>query len=108
MTYYVLRQVKPRGKSAMAHEATLTALAIAAATNNVEFGPYLEWSDPDADRGRGAEKWTDDIAHAKRFASFMDAMDCWKAQSTVVPFRPDGRPNRPLTAYSVEPVRIDE
>jgi len=108
MTYYVLRQISPPGKSALANEATTVALAAAAASGEVVQGPYLEWSDPDANDGAGDERWTNDRDKAKRFASFMDVMDCWKAQSRKRPFRSDGRPNRPLTAYSVSPERVDE
>lgn len=34
---------------------------------------------------------------ARQFASFADAAECWR---TSVGFRPDGQPNRPLTAFS--------
>lgn len=108
MSYYVLRQIAPPGKSARADEATAAALALAAVTGDVVTGPYLRSSDPDAFFGSGREEWTTDVAEAKRFVSFMDAMDCWKAQSRVRPWRSDGRPNRPLTAYSVQPQRIDD
>jgi hypothetical protein len=29
-------------------------------------------------------------------------LDLWQRPSTEVPLRPDGRPNRPLTAFTVE------
>ena len=45
---------------------------------------------------------TADKAKAKRFPSFADAMAAWKTQSAVIPFRPDGLPNRPLTMLSIE------
>jgi hypothetical protein len=108
MSYYVLRQIMPPGRSALAHEATALALTLAATAGTIQYGPYLQSSDPDAHLGQGDETWTDELSEAKRFATFMDAMDCWKAQSTLRPFRSDGRPNRPLTAYSVQPQRIDE
>jgi len=98
---YVIRQIRPQGKSALADQATLPALVAAQIENKVELGPYLEWSDPNAKDGLGDDGWTDDPAKAKRFPSFTAAMECWKAQSTVRPLRDDGRPNRPLTAYSV-------
>lgn len=98
---FVLRQISPPGKSALADEATAVALTIASVSNSVVIGKYLEWSDPNARRGRGDERWTDDPAKAKRFPSFQAAMDCWNAQSTKVPLRPDGKPNKPLTAFSV-------
>lgn len=108
MSYYVLRQISPPGKSARADQATAVALAQAAVTNSVVLGPYLEWSDPDARNGLGDDRWTDDLGNAKRFTNFLEAMNCWKAQSTIRPFRPDGRPNRPMTAYSVQPQRIED
>jgi hypothetical protein len=106
--YYVLRKISPPGKSALASEATALALTIAATQNAVVEGDYLEWSDPDARNGMGDDGWTPDLNRAQRFATFSDAMECWKAQSSVRPFRPDGRPNRPMTAYSVMPQRIEE
>ena len=106
--YFVLRLISPAGKSARADEATLEALTLAAIKGNVVKGPYLEWSDPDANRGMGAECWTDDRKKAQRFATVNEALACWKAQSLVRPIRPDGRPNRPLTAYSIETECIEE
>jgi hypothetical protein len=103
----VLRQIRPRGKSSLADEATAVALTTAMLNGDVELGPYLEWSDPDAKNGMGDERWTDDITKAQRFASFTGAMECWRAQSSVRPIRSDGRPNRPLTAYSVTPEKVE-
>lgn len=108
MSYYVLRQIHPSGKSALADEATAAALVQADLAGTLVRGKYLEWSDPNARNGMGDDRWTADLAKAKRFATFADAMECWKAQSLVRPLRPDGRPNRPMTAYSVTPERIDE
>jgi len=76
-------------------------LARASVFGNVVIGDYLEWSDPNAKFGLGDDRWTADIARAKRFPTFTAAMECWKAQSTLVPMRPDGKANRPMTAYSV-------
>jgi hypothetical protein len=98
---YVIRQISPPGKSARADEATAVALATAAVRGEVEIGRYLEWSDPNGNRGKGDDRWTTDIAKAQKFKSFHEAMACWTAQSTRIPFRPDGKPNKPLTAYSV-------
>jgi hypothetical protein len=104
---YVLRQIRPRGKSALADQATAAALVLAQIEENIELGPYLEWSDPDAKNGFGDDRWTEDVAKAKRFPSFAAAMECWQEQSTVRPIRPDGRPNRPMTAYSVTAERVE-
>lgn len=99
--HYVLRQVHPPGLSADAREATMLALATAVMKAEVIEGKYLEWHDVDAHGGRGADRWTSDVSKALRFNSFQDAMACWKQQSKKVPLRDDGKPNRPLTAYSV-------
>jgi hypothetical protein len=40
--------------------------------------------------------------HALRFSSFFDATECYKRQSIRTPLRPDGEPNRPLTAFTVQ------
>lgn len=109
MTYYVLRQVHPRGLDAIAksHDDVIT-LALAAAAGEMVHGDYLEWSDPDAKNGYGDDRWTTDLNRAQRFGSFSEAMECWKAQSRVRPLRDDGKPNRPMTAYHVTPERVEE
>ena len=58
-------------------------------------------ADPDAEDGRGVVTWTDDLATARKFASPFLAIEFWKQQSTVRPTREDGKPNRPLTAFTV-------
>jgi hypothetical protein len=103
---YVLRQIHPKGKSARANEATAVALTTATLKGELMMGQYLEWSDPNANDGFGDDRWTDDLAKAKKFGSFAEALECWKAESTIRPLRDDGRPNRPMTAYSVMPERI--
>jgi hypothetical protein len=65
-------------------------------------GQYLESFDPDAYGGRGYVTWTPELSKAMRFASVAEAFDMRKCQSAVRPLRPDGKPNRPLTAYIVE------
>lgn len=44
---------------------------------------------------------TDDPEKALLFAEPRDAMECWRKEHGM---RPDGRPNRPLTAFTVEAV----
>jgi hypothetical protein len=39
---------------------------------------------------------------AMTFADAGQAMAAWNSQSTRLPLRPDGRPNKPLTALTVE------
>lgn len=69
---------------------------------SVVDGQYLVECDVDARDGRGAVLATEDPAKARRFADVGEAMDYWRRVSTVLPLRPDGKPNRPLTAYTVE------
>jgi hypothetical protein len=69
-------------------------------------GEYLIEYDPDGDRPVGAYPTGRlitilDPSKAKRFPTFADAFAALKAQSTVTPLRPDGKPNRPLTALDV-------
>ncbi len=101
MSYLVIRQIHPQGKSARADEATTVALATAAVKGEVVTGKYLLWSDPDARNGLGDDSCTTDGTKAKRFATHAAAWECWRAQSKTRPIRDDGRPNRPMTAYSV-------
>jgi hypothetical protein len=107
MSEYVLRLINPPGKPAVAYEGVAGDLAVAAVSNEIEVGKYLEWSDPDAKHGMGDDRWTDDVAKAKRFPSFEAAMACWTATSRIRPRRPDGEPNRPMTAYSVSVEKLE-
>jgi hypothetical protein len=50
----------------------------------------------------GKVVWTPHANEAMKFDSFTDAFNCYRETSTTYPLRPDGKPNRPLTAHSVE------
>jgi hypothetical protein len=65
-------------------------------------GQYLRDWDLDANGGRGTSVWVPEIHKAAPFISLASAMEAWRAQCTSVPLRPDGKPNRPLTMYTVE------
>lgn len=65
------------------------------------IGSYLKAYNPDAYNGRGWSDWTFKLSDAMLFDSAIEALELWKTQSTVVPLRYDGKPNRPLTAFSV-------
>ena len=45
---------------------------------------------------------TTDHANARRFPSMAEAFEAWNTVSTMRPTRPDGEPNKPLTALTVE------
>lgn len=75
---------------------------------------YVERFDPKADARNGAQcMWfTPDIAKAKKFDRFYDAAEYWRM--TLVDadghalHRPDGRPERPLTAFHVNITEVPE
>lgn len=69
---------------------------------------YLESYDVNGDDGRGIVITTDDKSKALRFATTAEAMEAWRMQSTAVPLRHDGRPNRPLTAYHATFEAVDQ
>jgi hypothetical protein len=65
-------------------------------------GQYLESFDHEVFNGEGYGEFTPDPAKAKRFPDFAAAVLFWRRPSKVRPRRPDGEPNRPLTALTVE------
>lgn len=71
-------------------------------------GQYLVSFHFDTADGKGFGKFTADEKKAKRFRDMAEAMEFWKTQSKVRPVRQDGEPNRPLTASSVEIVKLPE
>jgi hypothetical protein len=65
-------------------------------------GAWVEDCDVDANHGIGSITLTTDASKAKRFPTLRDALEYWKRPSTLVPLRDDGKPNRPLSALSIE------
>lgn len=67
---------------------------------------YFHAVDVDAREGFGLAELTGDIAKALTWPTAVAAIEAWQQQSTVKPLRlHDGKPNRPLTAYTVELIR---
>jgi hypothetical protein len=74
-------------------------------------GQYLEWFDPKADPDEGEiGGFTPDIAKAKRFEKMIDATSFYMSPRVDAAGNPvmraDGKPDRPLTAFtvSIEPL----
>ena len=69
-------------------------------------GPWIESYDVDDFGGLGSAKLTDDPEKAMVWPSIVEALQARQEQSKLLPLRPDGKPNRPLSAFSllVEPV----
>ena len=70
-------------------------------TDGVPVGAYLASYDPDGDGGNGVAIWTRDPAQAMTFAAGEAATACYRAVPLNRPLRPDGKPNRPLTLFTV-------
>lgn len=64
-------------------------------------GQYLAWYEPNGSAGSPLAGFTDDITHAKVFPDAGAAIAEWNRVRTVDPVRPDGRPNKPLTAITI-------
>ena len=62
---------------------------------------YLKSYDPEAYGGRGEVTFTGSIDEAMEFADRHAAWACYFQVPKCAPSRPDGRPNRPLTAYTI-------
>lgn len=73
-------------------------------------GKYL-WSwnieAPGASAYAAAIAATPHPTDAHQFEDPVEALEVWRSQSTKVPTRPDGAPNRPLTAYTIEVMTLD-
>ena len=65
-------------------------------------GNYLRSYDPEANSGRGDIKLTRDPALAMQFADAGEVLRLRQAVPKCHPYRSDGMPNRPLSAYSLE------
>jgi hypothetical protein len=52
--------------------------------------------------------WTTDIKAAQRFKDAGEALEFWRQVDKKVPVRSDGKPNRPLTMFTVEIVTVDD
>jgi hypothetical protein len=70
-------------------------------TDGVSVGAYLASYDPEGDAGNGVAVWTRDPAQAMTFPTGEAATACYRAVPPNRPLRPDGKPNHPLTTFSV-------
>lgn len=73
----------------------------------LEQAAWVQHYDPDGGNQQityptGDLVTTTDPKLAKVFPTFEAAWEAWRAQSTRTPLRPDGKPNRPMTAMTVE------
>jgi hypothetical protein len=62
---------------------------------------YLKSYDPEAHAGRGNAEFTDDADKAMTFPDRRGALACYQQVPKNHPVRDDGKPNSPLTAYTI-------
>lgn len=69
-------------------------------------GEYLKAFDFEAYDGQGYGEFTKKIDEAKRFKDAAEAWSFWTTVPATRPLRPDGKPNKPLTALTIaiEPI----
>lgn len=65
-------------------------------------GEYLAAFDPEAFGGRGEATFTRDLEHAKVFPDLATAWWFIGQRPTSRPTRADGKPNRPLMAFTLQ------
>jgi len=70
-------------------------------------GTWLAAYDPNANAGRGHVQLTRNPGLAKRFDSHAEAWECYHQIATNRARRPDGRPNKPLTAFTISIERLE-
>lgn len=67
-----------------------------------QAGSWVRSFNPEAYDGRGNLVTTRKPAQALLFSDGHKAWEFWMTVPKARPVRPDGRPNRPLTAFSIE------
>lgn len=80
----------------------IRASAIPALIPCPEAGAFVVEMDLEARHGFGELQVTRDARQAKVFANPAEALEYYQRVPVCRPHRDDGRPNKPLTAYTVE------
>lgn len=73
-----------------------------------ERGHYVQSMDFEAMEGFGHLTVTKDIRKALHFAKVVEAMEFMHTVPKCHPKRPDGKPNRPMTAFTVGIIPVEE
>lgn len=71
-------------------------------------GDFLQGYDPEFMNGAGLATWTPDPTHALAFPTMTSAKNLIMTSPRSKPTREDGKPNRPLTAYTLEIISIEK
>ena len=70
-------------------------------TGGLPVGACLASYDPEGDGGNGIAIWTPDRSQAMTFATGEAAVACYRSVPLNRPLRADGKPNCPLTMFTV-------
>ncbi|MFC5391206.1 hypothetical protein [Bosea vestrisii] len=92
----------------MKHDDNEKVMRLHGFTGSAGLPAYLFRCDFEANRGRGEVLWTVERDKAMRFDNPGAALAYWKTPSQTVPLRPDGQPNRPLSAFTIEIVPAEQ
>ena len=80
-------------------EYVIKLIELATGVPDPDEGMYVVEYDPAAFAGRGHVHTTPDKDRARWFPDKVAAAEYWRQSAGM---RPDGKPNRPLTAWTVE------
>lgn len=86
----------------------MRALGFANGVHCPVAGQWLKSFDHEAHNGLGDGVFTAEPSRAMRFDSFAEALEFWKKVPLCNPMRPDGKPNRPLSATTVTFDEVDD
>lgn len=70
-------------------------------------GQFIKEFDHEAMKGVGYGEFTKNPHLAKKFAGHTEAWEFWTKVPKIKPTRPDGQPNKPLTAATVSIIPLD-
>jgi hypothetical protein len=93
---------------ATSDERTLKIVGLANGQPSQYDGQYIVRCEPVGEPGSAVLDTTTDIQKARRFNGIVEATEYWQQADPRMPVRPDGKPNRPLTAFSVEIARVPD
>ena len=80
---------------------TIRNLGLADGREGPAYGQYLKEYDPSALGGMGDWKWTPNRDEAIKFPNAAAVFKAYNASPKCHPTRPDGKPNKPLTAFNI-------
>lgn len=81
--------------------AVIQIVGLATGEPSSADGLYVQAYSPNGNGGRGDLVLTNDVTEAYVYETSADALEDWKRVSETHPTREDGKPNRPMTAFSV-------